>query len=132
MLIANRDGGIALGTPFEMDGFIQVFFVIAGLAILFQVGKSLTQTVENLGEQEIARTARVVSKRIKVSGGGGTGDHHSSGRTTYFVTFQFADGSRQELTVSGEEYGLLAEGDQGLLRSQGTWYRGFDRQRSSG
>ncbi len=37
------------------------------------------------------------------------------------------DGSRKEFGVTGEEYGLLAEGDRGMLQSQGTWYKGFNR-----
>jgi hypothetical protein len=33
-----------------------------------------------------------------------------------------------ELRVDGEEYGLLVEGDQGLLTFQGTRYLGFERR----
>ena len=32
-----------------------------------------------------------------------------------------------ELQLSGTEYGLLAEGDQGELSFQGTRYLGFER-----
>ena len=33
-----------------------------------------------------------------------------------------------ELAVTGEEYGLLAEGDEGSLSFQGTRYKGFERR----
>lgn len=32
-----------------------------------------------------------------------------------------------EFLVSGTEYGMLVEGDQGMLHFQGTRYLGFDR-----
>lgn len=36
-------------------------------------------------------------------------------RTRYFVTFQKRDGNRVEMEVPGEDYGLAAEGDEGIL-----------------
>lgn len=40
----------------------------------------------------------------------------------YYATFQVESGDRMELSVSGTEYGLLAEGDMGKLTFQGTRY----------
>lgn len=51
----------------------------------------------------------------------------TAGRWNYFATFEFPDGSREEFRLQGEAYGLLSEGDSGLLRTQGTWFQGFDR-----
>lgn len=36
-------------------------------------------------------------------------------RTRYFVTFRKRDGNRVEIEVPGEDYGLAAEGDEGIL-----------------
>ena len=36
-------------------------------------------------------------------------------RTRYFLTFHKRDGNRVEMEVSGEDYGLVAEGDEGIL-----------------
>lgn len=36
-------------------------------------------------------------------------------RTRYFVTFHKRDGNRVEMEVPGEDYGLAAEGDEGIL-----------------
>ena len=36
-------------------------------------------------------------------------------RTRYFVTFHKRDGNRVEMEVLGEDYGLAAEGDEGIL-----------------
>lgn len=44
------------------------------------------------------------------------------------MTFQVDSGDRIELSVSGSEYGVLAEGDKGQLTFQGTRYLTFDRE----
>ena len=45
------------------------------------------------------------------------------------MTFQVESGDRMELSMTGTEYGMLAEGDRGKLSFQGTRYLGFERQR---
>ena len=59
-------------------------------------------------------------------GGGGVG--HTTHSTSYYATFQVESGDRMELNLSGQEYGLLAEGDRGKLTFQGTRYLGFERE----
>jgi hypothetical protein len=68
-------------------------------------------------------SVEVVAKRPLVSGGG----NDSSASTTYFATFEFTDGSREEFRVPGKDYGMMAEGDHGLLTRQGTWFTRFER-----
>lgn len=70
----------------------------------------------------ISRNAIIIGKRQKVSGG------ENSTSTWYYITFKFDDGSREEFSVSGQKYGILVEGDEGKLHSQGTWFKGFERQ----
>lgn len=80
--------------------------------------------------------AEVVGKRVNVShhtcanAGDISGAHGYSSTefTTYYVTFQVASGDRMEFSVSGEEYGQLAERDVGSLTFQGTRYLAFDRK----
>ncbi len=50
------------------------------------------------------------------------------GFTDYYLTFEVESGDRMEFEVEGEEYGLLAEGDRGILNFQGTRYLGFERK----
>ena len=52
---------------------------------------------------------------------------HTHTSTRYYVTFQVESGDRMELSVSGPEYGMLAEGDRGELTFQGTRYLSFER-----
>ncbi len=47
--------------------------------------------------------------------------------TRYYIAFQVESGDRIELSVSGADYGMLAEGDQGRLTFQGTRFLSFDR-----
>lgn len=48
-------------------------------------------------------------------------------RTLYFVTFHKRDGNRIEMQVPGEDYGLAAEGDEGILVYQGDEFVVFKR-----
>ena len=72
-------------------------------------------------------TALIVSKRASVS----HHNHHdsmSTSSTKYYVTFEFSNGERIELKLSGREYGLLAEGDRGILSFQGSRFISFERK----
>ena len=73
--------------------------------------------------------AEVVTKRTDVTRHhhGNEADFHTSSTTWYYVTFQVDSGDRMEFSVSGPEYGMLAEGDQGSLTFQGTRYLSFER-----
>jgi hypothetical protein len=52
-----------------------------------------------------------------------------SGYKPWFnATFEFGDGQRIELDVQKSEFGMLAEGDQGIVRYQGTRFLGFRRE----
>ena len=46
---------------------------------------------------------------------------------SYFVGVELTDGSRIELSVTGEQYGLIVEGDQGIAIWQGKQLLKFDR-----
>lgn len=70
----------------------------------------------------LSQEACLVSKRQDIHGGGETFT-----TMNYYATFEFTNGSREEFRVTGKEHGLLAEGDRGMLQSQGTWYKGFNR-----
>lgn len=54
-------------------------------------------------------------------------EHPGASRTRYFVTFHKRDGNRVEMEVPGEDYGLAAEGDEGVLVYQGEEFIVFKR-----
>ncbi len=101
--------------------FIIIASVIAVVAVLL-IGKGIIDSIANFRAPLRSAPAKVVGKRTDVSG-------NSDGpvSTTYYVTFQFHDGSRTEIVVDSGDYGYICEGDVGELKYKGTWYRGFNR-----
>jgi|GEM_PF-908367 len=120
------------GFGFDMFSVMNAIFPIAFLAILvfiiFVVIKGLKEWSHNNAQPQIPAEALIVAKR-------GQRHHHnnSSHHTseTYYVTFQFRSGDRTEIQVPPREYGMLAEGDEGVVTLQGTRFIHFDRRFSS-
>ena len=107
-----------------------LFVFVFGMFIVIAV-KGISQWNKNNHSPRLTVPATVVAKRTNVShhhNHNGTGMHHSSNSTTYYVTFQVESGDRMELHVAGHEFGLLIEGDRGKLTFQGTRYLGFERK----
>ena len=109
--------------------FTLVFILVFGMFIFIAV-KGISQWNKNNHSPRLTVPATVVAKRTNVSHhhhGGNNGMHHTSHSTTYYVTFQVESGDRMELHMTGQEFGLLIEGDRGNLTFQGTRYLGFER-----
>lgn len=114
--------------------FSIVFFLVIGVFIVTIV-RSIAEWNKNNNSPRLTVEASVVAKRTHVShqrhanAGDMSGAHgyHTSTSTRYYVTFQVESGDRMELSVNGNEFGLLIEGDRGKLSFQGTRYLGFER-----
>ena len=111
--------------------FTVMFGLIVGIFVITIV-KGIGQWNKNNNSPRLTVPAVVVAKRENVShhnhNTGVNNHHHHHTSTSYYVTFQFESGDRMELNMSGSEYGLLVEGDAGMLSFQGTRYLGFERQ----
>lgn len=109
--------------------FIGIIFMIVIGTFLFALINGLKQWRRNEQSPRLSVPAIIKTKRTNVSRHTHHHDsHHShSTSTTYYATFEFESGDRLELTLSGAEYGQLAEGDYGTLTFQGTRYLGFER-----
>ena len=106
------------------------FIVVLGSFLVTAV-RGTTQWNRNNQSPRLTVDAELVSRRTNVSTfHNGTDMCHTSSSTTYYVTFQVDSGDRMEFSVSGQEYGLLAEGDRGKLTFQGTRYLGFEREKA--
>ena len=108
-----------------------IFMVVIGLFIAIAI-KGISQWDKNNHSPRLTVPATIVAKRTNVShhhhhNHHGTGMNHTTHSTTYYVTFQFESGDRMELHVAGHEFGMLIEGDRGMLTFQGTRYLGFQR-----
>ena len=99
---------------------VLVVLVIIVAVLVFNVGPDIAEWTHNNRQPVLTALAKVVAKRLQARGQ----DHV---RTYYFVTFEFKNGERREYSVEGEHFGLLAEGDYGVLTFQGTRFHGFER-----
>lgn len=118
--------GVRGNSGFDLLFNLIMIIVIGGFA--FAIGSFVWRTAHNISQPVLTRRGRLVSRRQHTTGGGEVGEVHDSVRTWYYLTFQFEDGSREEFPVSGSEYAMLAEGDVGLLQSQGSWFKRFERE----
>ena len=121
---------MGFGFGFDIFGvlFTLMFILVFGI-ILVTIIKSIGQWSKNNNSPRLTVAAAVVAKRTNVSRHHHGTDHmHHHTSTTYYVTFQVESGDRMELHVTGQEYGLLIEGDRGRLTFQGTRYLGFERK----
>lgn len=101
---------------------VLTFAVMIALFIVVMIRGASRKRVDSRAPR-LRADARVVDKRSEISGGG-----DSRALQTYYVTFQFPEGNRIELEVSGPESGLLTPGDTGNLEWQGGRYIGFSRE----
>lgn len=109
--------------------FTIIFLLIFGF-ILFGIITAIRQGIKNSNSPVLTVEAKVVAKRTSVSHSTNNtvdGFASSSSSTWYYATFEVESGDRMEFSVSGREYGMLAEGDYGKLKFQGTRYLEFTR-----
>lgn len=122
--------GFGMGGGVFMALFILVFLMILG-TFLAMLLRGIGQWSRDNRAPRLTVGALVAAKRTNVShhrhsGAGGVG--HTASSTTYYATFEVESGDRMELQLSGQDYGLLAEGDRGYLTFQGSRYLGFERE----
>ena len=132
--------GTTVTTTWDVGGgsnpVMTILIAVFAVLLVGAVARGVYVWMRNNRSPQENVNARVVAKRMKVSGHGGSmltnrvsamNTFHSSTYTNYFVTFELENGSRLELGMKDPEYGMLAEGDQGRLSYQGTRYLGFER-----
>ncbi|MBR6708549.1 MAG: DUF2500 domain-containing protein [Clostridia bacterium] len=110
-----------------MEIFIGIFFVVWLVMFVGIISRNIAEWGKNNASPRLSVDARVVTKRssMHVHHHG----NHNSHSHSYYVTFEVQSGDRMELRMTGREYGMLAEGDFGVLSFQGTRYLGFERSR---
>lgn len=111
-----------------MQFLVPIFFLLIFGVIIFTLIKDIKEWSYNNKQPIVPVTATIVSKRTSVSHRHRTSNQISTTSTTYYVTFEYTNGQRQEFHVNGTQYGLLAEGDRGTLSFQGTRFIDFKRE----
>ena len=103
-----------------------IFVLVFGIIIVTMV-RGVGEWNKNNQSPKLTVPVTVVAKRSDVHRGIET--MHTF--TSYYVTFQVESGDRMEFEASDMEYGMLAEGDRGMLTFQGTRYLNFQRNESA-
>ncbi|KMY42947.1 hypothetical protein AC622_00595 [Bacillus sp. FJAT-27916] len=96
--------------------FVIFFIIIIGI-FAFAIISGIIQWNRNNAQAKLSVVAKVATKRTNTR----------SESTWYYATFEVESGDRMEFSLSGREFGQLAEGDVGTLQFQGTRYLGFER-----
>ena len=105
-----------------------VMFLFAICMFVFVFSNIFKQMKKDNNSPRIRVQAKVIAKRENIRRSSSMNDHHSSSiHTTYYATFEVESGDRMELHMTGSEYGLLIEGDEGFLTFQGSRFVSFER-----
>lgn len=117
---------------FDIFGiFVGLFFLVIGSILIYTIIRNIRQWHRNNNSPVQTVPARIVAKRFDIQnhmqGGGENQMTTSHTQTNYFVTFELENRQRVEFRVKNKEYGLLVEGDIGMLTHRGTRYQGFIR-----
>lgn len=108
-------------------GYLLTTLLVVGVFV-FIIVMLVTRWRKNEKSPRLTVPATVVSKRTHLSHSSHShGSMHPSSSTYYYVTFQLESGDRMELPVCGNDFGLMVEGDRGMLTFQGTRFLSFDR-----
>ena len=124
-----------------MNSMVSVIFIAAiammvlGFLFFFVFSMGIFRNVNdrrkmNEKAPRVSVPARVVAKRAEVSGSHShvhSSAHSTTHTTYYYVTFELDSRDRVELPLYGHEYGLLIEGDRGILTFKGNEFIDFRR-----
>ena len=124
-------GDPGFGVTFSiMQVMVPLMFVLVFGFMIVTLVRGIGEWNKNNHSPKLTVPATIVEKRSDVHrypvSTGKVQTMHTS--TYYYATFQVESGDRMELAVSGAEYGMLAEGDRGMLTFQGTRYLNFRRE----
>ena len=122
------------GAMFDIIPIIgTLIFIAVFVVIITSIVKGISEWSNNNKQPVLDINCKVVSKRshtsVNPSYNDGNGNYTATTTSTsYYVTFEFESKDRMEFKVTGRQYGMLAEGDFGKLKFQGTRFLDFTRQ----
>ena len=110
--------------------FFGLFFIIFLGFFVYNVIMNVRQWHRNNNSPRLSVDATVVTKRSHTTHNRHHHNEHmhTTTSTSYYVTFQVQSGDRMELGVKSYDYGMMAEGDKGVLTFQGTRILGLERK----
>ncbi|WP_098460762.1 DUF2500 domain-containing protein [Propionicimonas paludicola] len=111
--------------PFELFMLLLIIGLIVLLFVptILRAATAIRRASRIANSPERSAEASVLSKRVEVSA-----IERGKPEQRHFATFQFPSGERVEFELTGHQFGLLAEADQGTLTWKGPRYVGFTRE----
>ena len=124
-------GDPGFGMTFSiMQVMVPLMFVLVFGFMIVTLVRGIGEWNKNNHSPRLTVPVTLVEKRSEVHrypvSAGKVQTMHTS--TSYYATFQVESGDRMEFEISDMEYGMLAEGDRGMLTFQGTRYLNFRRE----
>ena len=113
-----------IGIGFGVIGMLALgtFLLVAvGFGMIFS--QIISTGKANKKAPRLQVRAKVLAKRTRISGSRDSGHV----RNICYATFEVDGGDRLEFHIPWTEYGLLIEGDQGILTFRGTEFISFQR-----
>ena len=107
---------------FSMAPLLLLLIIVVAVIVFIKLCKPKAQSAVGAGASVPAAPPAPVQQQNAV-----VITKRSPSGTEYFVGVELEGGERMELWVSGSQYGLLLEGDQGLLTWQGRRLVAFER-----
>lgn len=99
-----------------------LIFLFVTVIVLFTLYKIISTIIKDKNSPIESIHAKIVSKRTNTS------NFNNDITTWYYVTFEFNLKERKEFQVNAQDYGILVEGDEGVLTYQGTSFKSFERK----
>ncbi len=110
-----------------MFGMFYIVFFLVIATFIFVFVKGISEWASNNNSPRLSVDAKIVDKHMRTHHHHHANGHHHHSHS-YYITFEVQSGDRMELKVPRSEFGLLVEGDEGVLSFQGTRYLGFERK----
>lgn len=117
-------GASFMGLLFSLLPLLILGLLVVAIVVLVVMasksGSKKQQAAQNASAapgqpQALQGKAKVITKRVH-------------GGTMYYVGLELTDGSRLELNVTGAQYGVIVEGDEGVATWQGSSLVSFQRE----
>lgn len=125
-----RGGPFSSGPDRMFDTLFMLFIFVFVVVFIAVIGSFIRGGVHYAKQKSLPVTevrSKVIAKRSHVGRYGGSNDSAPRTYTNYYITFETDYGKRMEFEVPQERYGYMVEGDQGVLKHQGTLFNAFER-----
>lgn len=112
----------------NVDAMIEIGYLLLCILVVAIIPAIVfvCKFISNKSKPLVEIKAKIISKRMEVTDKNLINDIDKV--TLYYLTFEFEDGKRKEFKVKNKIYGILIEGDKGILKYQGSQFISFNKK----